>query len=266
MVQLQAQQEEFEKLGLKLVGLSYDRPEILQEFAQRAGITFPLLADPDSSSLEKLGLVNPEGKGKSKGVAFPGILYLDSDGKIQETFFEDSYAKRPTPGTVLARLFPESGASPEPTGGKEYVLTQTGAAGIAGSEWELVVSFPLAEKAHLYAPGSENYYPLELKLEPHPMLEFGEAILPPSETLRIEVLNEEVEVYSGVVTLRVPVTVRLNDATKALKAAESTTVEGELSYQICNDRSCLPPQSEKVSWKVEVRPLDRQRSSEQWQH
>ena len=45
------------------------------------------------------------------GVAFPGLIYVDAEGKIVETFFEDSYRIRPTPGTVLAKLFPETNSA-----------------------------------------------------------------------------------------------------------------------------------------------------------
>lgn len=190
-------------------------------------------------------------------MALPGIIYLDAEGKIQETFFEDSYAQRPTPGTVLANLFPDLKSAPKPPEGQDYVLSQTGSAGIAGSQWELVVEFPLPEGWHLYAPGNPLYKALELELESHPMFEFGEPSLPPSETLEIEALGETVEVYSGLVQLRVPLTVKLTDETKALKEAQATTIQGQLSYQICTDSTCFRPRKEKVSWQAEIRPLDR---------
>ena len=257
---------EFEKRGLKIVGLSYDNREVLADFAQRKGIDFPLLADSDSSSLAKLGLVNPEGKGMTEGVAFPGILVLNADGVIQETFFEDSYAVRPSAGSVLASLYPETAAVPQLPEGQDYRLTQTGTEGIAGSSWELVVEFPLPPKAHLYAPGNTSYQPLQLTLEPNPFLEFGEAQYPDSQVLELEAIGESVPVFSDHVELKVPLKIALTEDTKKIKAPLDVKVIGVLQYQICTDKTCFLPQQEDVEWKVTIKPLDRNRSPERDRH
>lgn len=266
MVQLQSSKDEIEAQGLKVVGLSYDSEEIVKDFAERHGIEFPLLADEDSSSLEKLGLVNPEGKGMTEGVAFPGIIYLNSKGLIQETFFEDSYVERPTPGSVLGKLFGNLKASEPVQKHEDFQLLQTGSEGIAGSRWEVVVEFPLPEKAHLYAPGNESYIPVQLSMEEHPLFEFGEVRYPESEQLYLEAIGETVPAYSDKVRLSVPVTVRANDQTKSLKEALSTELVGTLQYQICTDKTCFLPQEETVTWKAGVKPLDRRRAPEGARH
>ena len=264
---MQKAKSKFEAEGISIVGLSYDNPQILGEFAKRQGIEFPLLSDSDSSSLEALGLVNPEATGMTEGVAFPGIIYLDSQGKIVDAFFEDSYRDRPTPGTVLARLFPQKAvAGEEPDKDQPFTLSQTGDAGIMGSQWELLVTFNLPEKAHLYAPNEDGYVALELVPEDNEFFEFGKPVYPEPETLELEVLDQKVPVYSGLVTVRLPIKVAGTEKVKSLKETVTTRLRGKLSYQICTDTTCFMPQSVDVEWTAVVKPLDRQRSDESIRH
>ena len=259
-------QSVFEEQGIQVVGLSYDRPEILREFATRQNLTFPLLSDADSSSLERLGLKNEQAKGMMRGVAFPGLIFLDSEGKIAETFFEQSYADRPTAGTVLARLFPELRAQTTEQPGFGFTQSQTGDTGIAGSEWELQVEFSLPDGAHLYALGNHDYRPLQLTLEENEWFEFGAVRYPTPEVLHLEAIGESVPVFSKTVQLSVPVRVRRGPTTKGLKEPVATELRGRLDYQICTEKSCMLPESKTIVWKATVKPLNRQRASEQWQH
>lgn len=248
-----------------MVGLSYDSPAISEDFSKRHRITFPLLSDEDSSSLQALGLVNPEGKGMTRGVAFPGILYLDREGRIVETFFEESYRDRPSPGTVLSRLFPEHRAQ-SVSGKHEFILGQTGEEGIIGTRWELSVTFPLPQGSHLYAPGDHNYQALSLQLEPHPWFEFGEPIYPEPKTVLLEAVREKVPTYSGTVQIIVPVTVRATEETKSLTSADKTALKGLLKYQICTSSTCLLPMETDVQWSAVVKPLNRERAPDEAQH
>ncbi len=263
---MQNSQDAFREKGVALVALSYDSPEILKEFAQRHKIDFPLLSDPKSEYLEQLKLVNPEAKGLAKGVAFPGLIYLNAKGQIVETFFEDSYTDRPTPGTVLAKLFPDWQADAPQESGKDYRLVQTGASGIAGSQWELVVEFPLPPTSHLYAPGNTSYQALTLELEDNPRFEFGEVQYPASENLTLEAIGETVDVFSGPTRIRVPVKIKVSDDNKKLKETREETISGVLKYQICTDTVCRMPVSESVHWKTQIKPFNRTRAEEKWRH
>lgn len=236
----------------------------MAEFAKRRGIEFPLLADPDSSSIANLGLVNPDAEGMTAGVAFPGLIYVDGEGKIVETFFEESYRVRPTPGSVLAKLFPETEAAPEPEQDEDYALGQTGSEGIVGSRWEVTVTFDLPEGHHLYAPGNDGYIPLQLEMEDNPLFSFGEIEYP--EPGFEELLGEKVAVYTGLVRVTVPVTILSHDSLRDREGPLETDLKGLLQYQICTDTTCLLPQEVPVEWKVSVKPMDRTRSDEKVRH
>ena len=57
-MELQEKKAEFEKNGLKVASVSYDSVEILKSFADRVGITFPMLANPDSKIIRDFGILN----------------------------------------------------------------------------------------------------------------------------------------------------------------------------------------------------------------
>ena len=57
-MELQDQLETLKEQGLGVAAISYDSVEVLSDFAQRRGITFPLLADDDSSVITEFGILN----------------------------------------------------------------------------------------------------------------------------------------------------------------------------------------------------------------
>jgi hypothetical protein len=109
-VQLQDAKQRFESRGLKLAAISYDSPAILQDFAKRHQIDFPLLADPNSEIIRSFHVLNSEAKGMTKGMAYPGFFYVDSSGLIREKYFTAKYTDRLTANNVIAKLFPELSA------------------------------------------------------------------------------------------------------------------------------------------------------------
>ena len=44
--------------GIGVAAISYDSEEVLADFAQRRGITFPLLSDDDSEVITEFGILN----------------------------------------------------------------------------------------------------------------------------------------------------------------------------------------------------------------
>src|SRR6202521_2562267 len=97
----------FEKQGVKLAAISYDNEGILQFFADRHKIEYPLLADPDSKTIKAYGVFNAEATGMQKGFARPGYFFIDTNGVIREKFFEAKYRERLTGHSVISKLFPE---------------------------------------------------------------------------------------------------------------------------------------------------------------
>ena len=80
--------EEFVDLGLAVVGISPDQPARQQKFADKYGLTFPLLADPDRRVAEAYGVWDEKtsyGK-KSMGIIRSSFL-IDGAGKIVAAWY-----------------------------------------------------------------------------------------------------------------------------------------------------------------------------------
>jgi peroxiredoxin Q/BCP len=86
--------------GVRVVGISYDSVEVLQRFATKRGISFPLLSDPDSKVITAYALRNKETVGKKlgsinlDGIPYPGTLVVDRDGVLRAKLFVDGYRER----------------------------------------------------------------------------------------------------------------------------------------------------------------------------
>jgi peroxiredoxin len=62
--------------------------------AAKREVTFLLLSDPGSKTIDAFGILNKEGKEKGKGLPHPGIFILDQKGIIRAKVFHKGYAER----------------------------------------------------------------------------------------------------------------------------------------------------------------------------
>lgn len=76
------------------MAISYDSQEVLDRFAKQRAITYPLLADPGSKTIEAFGILNREAGGKAKGVPHPGTFIVDKQGVIIARLFHEGYKER----------------------------------------------------------------------------------------------------------------------------------------------------------------------------
>ena len=94
---------EFDKAGIRVVGVSYDKVDVLKKFADQQKITFPLLSDPGSKVIEAYGLYNGEATGtRIEGVPYPGTIVIGSDGKVIGKRFYDGYKDRHSADEIIA--------------------------------------------------------------------------------------------------------------------------------------------------------------------
>ena len=76
------------------MGISYDDPAILKKFAVSNKITFPLLSDPESETIDAYHIRNAAAKGKAAGVPHPGTFLVDSKGVIRAKLFLENFRER----------------------------------------------------------------------------------------------------------------------------------------------------------------------------
>jgi peroxiredoxin len=83
-----------EDAGVQVVGISYDSPAVLKTFSDRAKITFPLLSDPESKTIDAYHIRNEAARGKAEGVPHPGTFIIDQGSVIRAKLFLEGHRVR----------------------------------------------------------------------------------------------------------------------------------------------------------------------------
>ena len=96
--QLQENLESFESEGIRLIAITYDSPELQQEFIEAASISYPFLSDIDAATMQALGILNEdyEPGDRAYGIPHPGIFVLNPEQEIVGKIFVEAYANRVT--------------------------------------------------------------------------------------------------------------------------------------------------------------------------
>jgi len=270
-VKLQGAKQRFEAQGIKLAAISYDSPAILKDFADRHKIDYPLLADPESKIIASYGVLNHEATGMMKGMALPGYFYIDANGIIREKYFEAKYTDRFTANNVLAKIFPQLAEEVSQKVDAPHLnleLIQSDRAVAPGSRFSVAVQVDLPPDVHVYAPGVKGYKPIQLELAPSQEFEVLPLVYPPSRSLYLDAIKEQVPVFEG--KFRITSEVKMSANPEFMKSLGSTgktmTIVGQLHYQACDKTTCYLPTSIPLTWQLQILPMDRQRSPEAIQH
>ena len=248
-----------------MAAVSYDSVAILHNFAERRGIHFPLLSDPDSKVIRELGILNETLPKDTPffGVPYPGSFVLNAQAVITAKYFEDDYRERYTSADVLMRQF---GLIPEAAGneviGKQLKL-EARASNIvvaAGQQVSLTFDIEMKPNMHVYAPGVEGYIPIDWKMKESDAAAAHEVSYPPSEKLHLAAIDETVPVYRDHFRLTREITIGQDAKVRPLlDSSGNFTIEGTLRYQACDDRVCYIPQELAVKWVLQYAEFDRQR-------
>jgi peroxiredoxin Q/BCP len=101
LVQLQSDLKSIEDAGIQVIGISYDSPEALKRFSDKAKITFPLLSDPGSKTIDAYHIRNEAARAKAEGVPNPGTFILDREGIIRAKLFLEGFRERHTTEAMI---------------------------------------------------------------------------------------------------------------------------------------------------------------------
>jgi peroxiredoxin len=284
-VQLQADYQKLQDVGINVASISYDSEETVKAFADEHGISFPMLADLGSSVIEKFDLLNPvpqwgveDGLDDPElakafrtyvsvtganslfvGIAFPGTFLLDSSGVVQERHFEEAYEERNTVSSILLRL----GEDIEPVAATivstvqldltTYSSNQTI---VAGNRFALVMDIQPKPGMHVYAPGADKYQVVGLTLDSNPHIRVLPMQYPESESYYFEPFDETVPVYLQAIKLLQEVVLGGDrESQRALSGQDSLTISGSFEYQACDEAICYLPTSIPVSWTLQLGDL-----------
>ena len=87
-----------------MVAITYDTPELQQTFIDAASITYPVISDIDSATMQALGILNQEygPDDDNYGLPYPGIYVVIPDKEIVGKIFVERYQIRVDGPTTLA--------------------------------------------------------------------------------------------------------------------------------------------------------------------
>lgn len=239
-MELQNNLKTLEAAGIQPYAISYDPVETLRGFADRHSITYPLLSDTESRVIRAFGILNTLVAEDHKwfGVPFPGTYMVDQNGLVFDHSFYADHGVRDSVASMMTRSFSVSDGEC----GSVQVI-ETGA--IKASAWmsadtvrrgqvhTLTVGIEIKPGFHIYGrPIPSGYIPTTLRVDPMDDVKTGDPAYPEPETELL--LGEKVSVYSGSVSVTVPVQSRRRD---------SFVLDVHLEYQACDDRECHLPET-----------------------
>lgn len=84
---------EFEEAGIAVAASTYDDIEQNASFKSSEELTYPLLSDQDAKTVKNLGILDESYEEGSLfyGVSHPGVIMVDSDGKVVLKRAEEKY-------------------------------------------------------------------------------------------------------------------------------------------------------------------------------
>jgi DsbC/DsbD-like thiol-disulfide interchange protein len=130
-----------------------------------------------------------------------------------------------------------------------------------GTHFSIVIDVTPGRRVHVYAPGVSGYRPIAVTIPPQPGVIARAAQFPPPTDYFFKPLNEHVSVFDRPFRIIQDVAIDASrDAEAMLKDRASLTIQATLDYQACDDAICFNPQSIPLSWTVDLKPLDRERS------
>jgi peroxiredoxin len=264
-VELQQAWHELAPAGVAVFGLSYDAVDVLAGFAEKRGITFPLLSDVGSGTIRELGLLNQhvaeqhgyygvQVRDHHYGVPYPGTFVLDEDGVVVDKHFEQSYRVRPTAALFREIALGSAGEHPAP------VVTEDSELKIKAwtdtptyrpyQQLRLHVQIDMPPGTHILAAGvPDDYAPLQIAVEPMEDLTIGAVEMPDRRPFHVMGVDEELMVYEGSARATVPLLITKN--------LGSTPLQVRIAYQSCTETLCFPPRSANLTLTIEGLDLIR---------
>lgn len=96
MIQLQEHLAAYRAAGIGVVAMTYDDPALQAQFAARWGIEYPLLHDVQTLSFRTLGILNEaiQPGDSAYGIPHPGMIVIDTDGRVAGKLFLEDYSVR----------------------------------------------------------------------------------------------------------------------------------------------------------------------------
>jgi peroxiredoxin len=265
LIDLETARKSFEAKGIHVAAITYDSTAVLQAFAQRRGIRYELLSDPDSKSIDAFGIRNPDAAGDQAGIPIPNYFLIGPDGVISHRHAETGLTDRVTASYFYESLFgagsalPASAATVPHTPHVRISLLQSDQTAAPGARIRLTVQINPGKRAHLYAPGADSmgYHSVKLVLDPSSLYTGSSTNYPKFTLLKFAQLHETVPVFQNATTITQDVVaIRSPEAISQFEKNPQLIIRGTLEYQACTEATCFPPAKVPVQWNLNVRSGD----------
>ncbi|MEL6984681.1 MAG: redoxin domain-containing protein, partial [Actinomycetota bacterium] len=215
----------FADAGVALYALSYDEVDALADYARAHGVTFPLLSDPDSAIIERLGILNtlidPDDH-PWYGIPFPGSYVLDGDGVVVAKFFEESLHFRASADQLRRAALGEEVQLPPlpPAGDRTGDHTDEGVTVDVSFDGDLLqatvirdllIRFVIPDGHHLYGePVPEGMVATSVEVDARPGLVVRDPVVPATTAHTLAGTGEVLQVFDGrrgdgTLLIRVPI-------------------------------------------------------------
>jgi hypothetical protein len=195
------------------------------------------------------------------------VFVTDRDGVVVAKFFHDTYKKRDSAEIIidaaLGRIQIAEGAprvSAAAADGVRISATIQGGSGSLrqGIVRHVVVRFELPEGLHIYCePVPDGLVSTKISVSGPPGLVTEAPVLPPTEPLILKGMEVELQVWSGVVDIRVPI-YPVGELVSEVRPLdhESVSIEIAVSYQVCDDTTCQLPKLVTLSIDLPLEATD----------
>ncbi len=241
--------------------ISYDPVSDLAAFAEKHGVTYPLLSDEGSHVIRRLGLYNEhleqqaahyggQARDHQRGIPYPGTFVLDHNGLVSAKRFEQGYRPRP----VTALLVADAAAEAPVEAAASELAVEAWLDSPTYRPYQMLrahVRLRIPPGQHVYGrPIPDGYTPLSVTLEPAEGLVAGETELPPPRPFPIaDGGDEHFVIHEGELTATIPFRIEANPGPSALDLL--------VAYQACTDTLCHPPAELRLRLPIEGRDLIR---------
>lgn len=249
-----------------LFAVSYDSVETLQAFAERNGITYPLLADVGSKVIRELGLLDEDleahhaefggtVRDEQRGVCYPGVFVLDERGVVSQRRFQRNYRVRESGASLIEQALHISAPEAAPNMSLAHERVQIQAHLDSPTVWRYqrlnaVVDLTIASGYHVYAtPVPDGYTSLSVDVIAD-RAAVGETDWPEAKPFRVEGLDDEFWVYEG----RIRVSVPFEFIYQRGEEVGNRRVALRIGYQVCNATTCFVPEEATLEIEAHERP------------
>ena len=249
-MELQDHVEAFEAAGVRVIAVSPEPVEVIARFAERHGVTFPVLSDAGSAMINQYGILNtgvPEDH-RLYGMPFPGAYLTDAEGRIARKHFNTNYRVRESAETIIRG---DLGEWHDPVG--HPAASEGGAVSAALGSRELMpfsridvlVRIDLPEGRHAYGePVPEGLTATSVTVTGPEDLRVEPPVMPPTRPLFVEGIGEELHVFDGDIRVRVPISYRSSEAPGG---GDTVPITVEVRYQACDELVCFLPAEERLT-------------------